>query len=243
MKINSPLREGLFLQRKSVDIIEADVEGLKLNLLCPNSSKLEHTAVLGSRIWYTPEKFSPCYKPPVWQFLELDYGKLVCVNSDLCLDLFEEGVKSNSVSINGNNFEQIELNRDASLPGGFRYDFNLKNHQNNKNNYVVVKTSTEYIFDELVGEEYNIFPEKSFMDNKDELYSLIHAKMLGHDATICCFVLHSDIKSLLISEEYDYEYARLLIQALSLGVKFYAYNTKVELGNIEVDKKINLKFV
>lgn len=247
MKFNNPLREALYLQRKSIDIIEADVQGLKVNMLCPSNSKLERTALLGSRIWYTPEKFSPCYSPAIWQLIELDFGDLLCVNDDVCIDLFYEGIKNNTINIAGYNFSNNqagpEINLGESLPGGYRYDFMISD--NNSSSYVNIASSTliDLELQDTKGTKVNIFPEPSYIEGCEDIYALMHARMLGYRAILCCFVLNNDSSGLLISDRFDREYYKLLNKAISIGVEFVCYSAHTEINKISVIKQISPLFI
>ncbi len=233
MKFGHPLREALFLKRRSVNIVEADTGGVKINLLCTNNNKLLNSTVLGSRIWYTPERFIPSYCPAIWQLSEVDFGEIVCVNENLCTDLFIEGYNNKIISfLNFDNNNNL-LQPNQHLPGGYNYDFSLiDKHTNNIAGLIIVKSTTS---------EY--FPEGEFSVNKDireELLALIHAKMLGYRAILCCFVLAKGITELALSSKYEPECNTLLAKALDIGVEICAYATNPSASSIEVTAPVKL---
>lgn len=229
MIFSRPLEQAIFLKRKSANIIEADTGVVKIDILCPNNSTLQNCAVLGSRIWYSPAELLPFYIPATWQIAEIDYGNLVIVNNYLCQDLFREGFNNGIIKIADlqTSVSTFCLMPDQSLPGGYTYDFNLQSAE--QSCYVIVNSSTFNL-----EEETNYFPESNYLDARYELFNLIHAKMLGHRAILCCFILNNGINNLTFTAKYNKEYAELLYKALELGVEFIGYSTRTNYHGIEV---------
>lgn len=237
MCIIKPLEQATFLKRKSARVITVDNGGVSIDLYCPNYSLLTNCAILGTRVWYTPEIVSPFFSPATWQISEVDYGKLTLVNQNICPELFKEGVKDNIIVLN-NLENNVELIEQISLPGGYAFDFNLK--AKDKNCYIKTICSTFNV--DSANDGFNVFPEPSFIDATQELYTLIHAKMLGHRAVLCCFIFNQGVKILNLSEQYDPEYASLLEKALDLGVEFVCYGTKITAKGITVTSDIEIKY-
>lgn len=261
--IIKPLEQATFLKRKSARVITVDNGGMPIDLYCPNYSLLTNCAILGTRVWYTPEVVSPFFSPATWQISEVDYGKLTLVNQNICPILFKEAFRNNIISCMSSrssakhaepgsmkgdlgsaaemteaNSNQLKLIEQASLPGGFAYDFNLKSKD--KNCYIKTICSTFNL--DSANNGINIFPEPSFLDATQELYTLIHAKMLGHRAVLCCFIFNQGVKTISLSKQYDLEYAGLLERALDLGVEFVCYGTKITAEGIAVTSGIDIQF-
>lgn len=241
IQFHRPLKQATFIQRKSANMVEADIGSMKIDILCPNHSLLANCAILGSRIWYTPAELLPYYVPPIWQLSEVDYGNLVLINNNLCIDLFKDGVASKTINIKEltdiNSSKKKFLTQDQSLPGGYRYDFNFQVDQ--KNCYILV-TGSSYNND-LVIKNCNYFPEVNYLDATHEIYNLIHAKMLGHRAILCCFILNHGVNKICLTERYNPRYARLLFKAMELGVEFMVYGTVIDSKGIQVVDNIIVK--
>jgi DNA-binding sugar fermentation-stimulating protein len=239
IRFHKPLKQATFIQRKSANMVEADIGAMKIDILCPSHSLLANCAILGSKIWYTPAELLPYYVPPIWQLSEVDYGNLVLVNNNLCVDLFKDGFRNNTIKINGLNptKNQIVFNQEQSLPGGYYYDFNLQSDQ--KNCYIIV-TGSSYNND-LITKNCNYFPELNYLDATPEIYNLIHARMLGHRAILCCFILNHGVNKLCLTDRYNPHYARLLFKAIELGVEFMVYGVVINSNSIQVVDSIVVK--
>lgn len=233
MKFNIPLREALFLQRRSANIVEADTGGVRINLLCPNNNKLLNSAILGSRIWYTPEQFIPSYSPAIWQLSEIDYGDIVCVNENLCSDLLIEGYNSNIISFFDSDNNKNLLQPSQHLPGGYNYDFSLINKETtNITGFIIVKSTTSKYFPEGEFASHN--------DIKEELLALMHAKMLGYRAILCCFVFAKGIEEIRLSSKQQPECGSLLAKSLEIGVEIHAFGTNPSFSSIEVTSPVKI---
>ncbi|MBP9722604.1 MAG: DNA/RNA nuclease SfsA [Gammaproteobacteria bacterium] len=229
MKFTNALEKAVFLRRKSENIIEADFNTLKINIFCTNSRSLENCAVAGSEIWYSPPVYAPYYIPPIWQLVELDYGNLALVNIELLNELFIEGLKSAMVKIPDLVYKNLTINQHVNLFNNYEYHFGIRNNNTKKNIYI-----------NITGSERHYFPEVN--NDCTELYDLIHAKMLGYEAVLCCFVLTEGVEQLNLTRKFNPEYAALLKIALDLGVKLLAYSVSLDLrySEIKVAKSINI---
>ncbi len=230
MKFHRPLQKATFLRRKCDSIIEVDVNTVKTALYCPNSSLLKKCAVLGSNIWFSLPIYTPFYVPATWQLAEVDFGNLVLINNKLCTELFLEGLKTGAVRFNDASFNKVIIH--PKLSSSYEYDYNLTDGMS-KFYLNIVSTSEKY------------FPEARYtgdsLEAKQGLYDLIHAKMLGHRAALCCFTLNNNSDQLFLTDKYDPEYAHLLNMALKQGVEFYGYQLNVTDSEIKVGKAIAIK--
>lgn len=248
MKFNYLLKEAIFLQRKCDNIIEADSNGERLVIYCPNSNKLNNCAILGSRIWYSPAEFMPIYKPATWQLAEIDYGKLVLVNNNICSDLFLESYNNGLITISDLKAKNSKITVDPKLSNNHYFDFAIENNKNKQETYIKLASST--LCNDIINntdnhkfDTFGYFPEANFIDNestRDELYDLITAKMMGHRAILCCFILTEDCNELYLTDKYNSKYAKVLKTALELGVEFIAYNIVISANKLTIGNKVKV---
>lgn len=240
MRFMNALQSAVFLRRKSQSIIEADYNATKINIFCPNSSRLENCAVLGSRIWYSPPVYAPCYVPPIWQLLEVDLGQLVLVNDKLCSYLFIEGLSTTEIRLDNKVIHDLVVEQDATLFKDYSYDFRVQDVKNDINYFVNITGSSYNIYNKAENVSLNLFPEPNYADMRSELYDLIHAKQLGYNAILCCFILNSGVEKLCLTDVYDKQYADLLKTALKNGVKLMGYSISVYESEIKIDQSISI---
>lgn len=230
MRFDTKLQKGIFLRRRCANIIEVETLGEKVNVLCCNRNLLQNCAVLGSTIWYSRPCYLPFYRPAIWQLAEVDHGNLVLVNNYLNTKLFLEGFSNQVLTIDKLSPEKTLIIPDVRLFGEHNYDFNLFNSTDKTSCYVNF-TNSMFNHDQEAN-NCNYFPEDGYeTDLSDELYSLIHAKLLGHRAILFCFVCSQATDKLCITDKYNTTYAKLLKQALDYGVEFLAYNLDIHFNH------------
>ncbi|MCS5709442.1 DNA/RNA nuclease SfsA [Candidatus Berkiella cookevillensis] len=244
MKFPSPLQEAILLKRYKrflADIVLANQE--KHTIYCPNAGNLIGCNVLGSRVW-----FSRCSNPnktyhDTWELVEIEGGKLVCVNHQRAKQIILDGIATNVIApLSGYQhvLSDVKFNNQ-------KFDFLLSEypHFNDKeklseapkhdNCFVVVQSVT-------MGDEIHrgFYPDTDDKRITKQLSALIAAKELGYRAVWVYCVMNTGINKIFPADHINPDFGCLLRQAVIRGVEVMAYRVHITLEEMVVTEPVEV---
>lgn len=236
MKFATTLHTGKILKRYKRFF--ADVE------LDNGEVVVAHTANTGSMKtcwepgWKCAVSFRDDPKRKLKYTLEMTHnGKSwICVNTALPNHLAAEAIKSGRIKeLTG--FENLKP--EAKI-GESRIDILLTNGEGlsaEDQCYVEIKNTTMKGDDGLA-----IFPDSVSTRGQKHLRELTQLAQKGHGAAMLYVVNRSDVDTFRAAHEIDPEYAKLLVEAQQAGVKILAYQCRLDLNEIVLERPMSVQF-
>jgi sugar fermentation stimulation protein A len=157
---------------------------------------------------------------------------MVGVNTHLTNKIVEEALLSKKIK----DLEAFnDIKREAKFNDATRFDFLVSNKKNKA--YVEVKNVT------LKREkDFAEFPDAPTTRGQKHLLELISAKKKGYQAFLIFLIQREDCNFFKISKDIDEKYYENFIQAKKKGVNFLCYSSKMSNKEINLNKKIEIKF-
>ena len=191
--------------------------GEEMTIHCANTGKMTGCGEKGDTIWYSDSKSTTRKYPCSWELTQLPNGNIVCINTHRSNQLAHEALQNKVIeplAMYDEILPEVKYGDENS-----RIDFLLK-AEGLPDCYVEVKSIT------LVKGPVGMFPDAVTTRGQKHLRELMAMKALGHRAVIFFAGLHSGFDRFRVAEFIDPEYAKLLKEAINVGVEVYAYACK-----------------
>lgn len=195
----------------------ADVElanGEILTIHCANTGAMTGCGEKGDIIWYSDSKSTMRKYPHSWELTQLQNGQLVCINTHRSNQLTLEALQNKTIkelAEYNEIYPEVKYGEENS-----RIDFLLK-AEGLPDCYVEVKSVT------LLKNNIGQFPDAVTTRGQKHLRELMAMKAQGHRAVIFFAGLHNGFDCFKVAEYIDPGYAKLLKEAIGLGVEVYCY--------------------
>ena len=213
------LIEAILLKRENLYTAEVLVNNKDTHLVfCPNFRPTPGCDILGSRVWISKNIETNSKYKYILELCEIDEGYLVDINCYRTINLVLEALEEKTIK------ELSEYSLD-NLQHAF-VDLVLRN-KNNELCYLSVNHTTAV--DEL---NRGFFPETVTVDGKQQLMNLIQMVNNGHKAVLLFCVQNTGVDKLFLSQHIDKEYAKVLSQAIEIGVEVIAYRSEITKNSV-----------
>ncbi|MDD9894961.1 MAG: DNA/RNA nuclease SfsA [Gammaproteobacteria bacterium] len=222
MKLESPLKSGILLQRykrflADVKLSSSDV----ITIHCPNTGSMKNCKEPGSKVWYTTSENKKRKYPHTWQFIEVNENDLVGINTSLSNKLVVEAIQSGIIN-ELQNYQQLK----TEVPYG---------DQNSRIDVLLSDGDEDLCFVEVknvsLGMEagLGLFPDAVTTRGQKHLEELMLMKKSGARAVLFFCVQHTGIEQVSPADDIDPAYGSLLREAIDKGVEVIAYGTEINL--------------
>ena len=231
MKFDTPLIKTKFIKRYKRFFVDVLLNKEILTTHCPNSGSMMGLLNEGEYAWISESKNSERKLKYTLEILEHNNQK-VGVNTHLTNRIIEEALINKKIK-ELEKFNQIQ--REVKFNDNTRFDFLVSNKKEQA--FVEVKNVT-------LKREKNFaeFPDAPTLRGQKHLMELIKAKKKDHHAYLIFLIQREDCDFFKISKDIDEKYYENFMQAKKKGVNFLCYSSKVTDKEINLNKKIEIKF-
>ena len=229
MKFSKPLIHGIFLKRYKRFLTDVKLDnGDVVVAHCTNSGSMKSCLEEGAEVFLTPVDDPKRKTKFTWEMIKIN-GKWVGINTGWPNVLAFEAIKNNEIEkLSGYTTVKREVKFTDS-----RFDVYCEN--DNEQCFVEVKNVTMKVGD------YALFPDAVTTRGQKHLNTLIEVKKRGMRAVMLYIIQRSDISVFGVAKEIDPEYAKLLKQAVDLGVEVIAMQAAVSPNAIDLVKEIPIE--
>jgi sugar fermentation stimulation protein A len=218
--------EGRFVARDNRFRVTVELGGRKVGAHLPNSGRLGELLVPGRRVLVV-ERSSPGRKTGYdLNLVEMD-DHWVSVDARLPNDLVEEALRAQRMVPLAS---YPTLRREVTF-GRSRFDFTLE-APHRPRCYVEVKSIT------LVIDGLGCFPDAVTARGKRHVEELAQAVEAGYRGAVLFVAQRDDAKGMRPHDESDPAFSQALRNAEKRGVEVYAYNCRVQPGQVEIYRSL-----
>ena len=231
MKFDTPLIKTKFIKRYKRFFVDVMLNKEILKAHCPNSGSMMGLLNENENAWVSKSKNPKRKLKYTLEILEKEKQK-VGVNTHLTNKIGEEALVNKKIK----EFEKFnQVQREVKFNNNTRFDFLVSNKKEQA--FIEVKNVT------LKREQdYAEFPDAPTTRGQKHLLELINAKEKEYQAYLIFLIQREDCNFFKISKDIDKKYYENFIQAKKKGVKFLCYSSKVTDKEINLNKKIEIKF-
>ncbi len=201
---------------------------------CPNTGSMKNCWQPGWNVWLQKSDNSKRKYPYTWVLTENEKGDLIGINSASANKLVIEALqqdKINEVSDIDSIQPEVKYGQENS-----RIDI-LVQHSDNTKTYIEVKSVT-LLDDQNKSKEIGQFPDAVTTRGQKHVRELMDCIDKGDKAILFFMVQHTGIDTVEIAKYIDPDYACLVEQAITKGVKVIAYRAKINTESIVLDQSI-----
>ena len=230
MFLGSDLVEARFLRRVNRFLSMVEIDGRETGVHVANSGRLRELFLPGAAVWLKPAPVLSLSKGGRKTAYDLALvetgGLLVSADARLPNALVAEAAAEGRLR----GIERPSLIRRESTFGESRFDLMLEDA--NARHYIEVKSVT------LVEHGVGLFPDSPTLRGAKHLNTLSEAVEAGHRAAVIFVVQRPDATAFAANEPADPVLAAALRRAVTRGVEAYAYNCRVSLREVRIDRQL-----
>ncbi len=227
MVLPKPLVPSKFVNRLNRFAISVKLRNGKiLTAHLPNSGRLHEVLKVGNKFWLA-RKLSPGRRTEFDAILAKDGNALVSVDARLPPKLLLEGIETGIVR----QFGKIVVAKSEVPFGNHRLDLQLVT-SSSQVWWVETKSVT------LVSDGVALFPDAPTVRGREHLRLLGELAQKGELAAVVFVVQREDAEVFAPNESADPEFARILREVASAGVRVFAYRCKVTFTHLQISQQI-----
>ncbi len=219
--------EGQFLERPNRFLSVVMLDGREEYAHVPNPGRMQELLLPGVTVVLKRE-YNPNRKTRYTLVMVYKNGLLVSLNTILSNRLAAEAIKDGTLE----EFEGYELVRREAQYKNSRFDLLLS--KNGKLCFVEVKSVS------LVKGRTAMFPDAPTLRGTRHVHHLMDAMDEGYEAAVLFLIQRSDADRFTTNDAMDPKFASALNQAKSYGVELCAYTCQVNIGSMEIDRRIDI---
>ena len=229
MKYNNII-EAKFIERPNRFIAYCDINGEIEKVHVKNTGRCKELLVKGSTV-YLEESDNPNRKTKYSLISVIKNNRLINMDSQVTNKMVYESIKDKSLILPGFD-EEITLIKPEQTYGNSRFD-------------VYIEGETKKAFIEIKGctlEENNVvkFPDAKTERGVKHVKELIKAREDGYLAYIIIVIQMEDVLYFTPHVEMHKEFADVLKEAEEKGVNILAYDSKVNIDSIKLNKSVKV---
>ena len=229
MKYNNII-EAKFIERPNRFIAYCDINGEIEKVHVKNTGRCKELLVKGSTV-YLEESDNPNRKTKYSLISVIKNNRLINMDSQVTNKMVYESIKDKSLILPGFD-EEINLIKPEKTYGNSRFD-------------VYIEGETKKAFIEIKGctlEENNVvkFPDAKTERGVKHVKELIKAREDGYLAYIIIVIQMEDVLYFTPNVEMHKEFADVLKEAEEKGVNILAYDSKVNIDSIKLNKSVKV---
>ena len=229
MKFTKALIKGKLLKRYKRFFADIKVNKEIIIAHCPNTGSMMGLLNENNDAWVLKNEDPKRKLKYTLQILKTSKN-VIGVNTHLANKLVHEGLQNNTL-LEFKNLDKIVTEKFYNKET--RFDFLIQ--KNKKKIFIEVKNVT-LIRDAKISE----FPDAITTRGSKHIKTLIDAHKKGYECYVLFLVQIDNCKYFKIANDIDKEYYENYKIAKKLGVKFIAYNCKVEPKEIKIDRRIKI---
>jgi len=197
----------------------------EITVHCPNTGSMKNCWSPGWMVWLQKSDNPKRKYPYTWVLTKNDEDEWIGINTNLANQLVYEGLTSESIG---------EIENIAQIDKEVKYgDENsridlLVTHQDQSKTYIEVKSVTLKLDDDHLG----AFPDAVTLRGQKHIRELIHRVEQGDKAVLFFMAQHTGIKKVTVAKDIDPDYAALLKEAITKGVKVLSYSAEISADKI-----------
>jgi len=221
------LTEGVFESRQNRFLARVTVEGKPVDCFVPNSGRLNELLLPSAHVYV--KRVDGCEHRTSYDLALVDHGGvLVSVDSRIPNSVIEEAIQAGLMT----EFNGYHVDRREPSCGDSRLDLHLTDGCGSA--LIEVKSCT------LVTGGVALFPDALTKRCTRHLRTLTGTLISGRSAIV--FLIQRDDAYLLSpNEATDPDFSNALREAQLKGVEAYAYDSKVTLEGITINKRVPVK--
>ena len=229
MKFTKALIKGKFLKRYKRFFADIKVNKEIIIAHCPNTGSMMGLLNENNDAWVLKNEDPKRKLKYTLQILKTSKN-VIGVNTHLANKLVHEGLQNNTL-LEFKNLDKIVTEKFYNKET--RFDFLVE--KNKKKIFIEVKNVT------LIRDgETSEFPDAITTRGSKHIKTLIDAHKKGYECYVLFLVQIENCKYFRIAKDIDNEYYENYKLAKKFGVKFIAYNCKVEPKEIKIDRRIKI---
>jgi sugar fermentation stimulation protein A len=218
-----PIR-AVFKKRPNKFLGVVEIKGKKTLCFIPNPGRMKELLIPGTII-YLLKKTGRYRKTDYDLILVKRNGDLISIDSRYPNKLFAEAIKDKKLE----EFKEYVLGKKEPIFHDSRLDFLLT--KKGKHLFIECKSCT------LVENGTALFPDAPTKRGVKHMNTLVKALDQALSAVVF-IVQRDDAKTFSPNSKMDTEFTKALRNANKMGVETFAYNCKIDLNNICIDKRI-----
>jgi len=226
-----PLIPGRLVKRYKrflADVVLDD--GREVTAHCPNSGRMIACSDPGSPVFLSYHDNPKRKLKYTWELIEMP-GSLVGVNTLLPNRLVAHAIENGMVrELNG----YTDIKREVKVGDHSRLDIRLRSPEKGSC-YVEVKNCT------LVEDGLARFPDAVTARGRKHLVELRRLVVEGHRAVMFFLIQRMDATLFQPADDIDPDYGRELRKAHAAGVEIMAYDVKINLSTITLNRPLKFK--
>lgn len=231
MKFDTSLIKTKFIKRYKRFFVDVSLNNQILTAHCPNSGSMLGLLNEGEVAWISQSKNKERKLKYTLEILEQN-NQMIGINTHLTNKIVEEALLDKKIK----ELEKFnEIKREVKFNDATRFDFFISNKKDQA--FVEVKNVTL-----KRNKDFAEFPDAPTARGQKHLLELISAKKKGYQAFLIFLIQREDCNSFKISKDIDKKYYENFIEAKKKGVNFLCYSSKVTNKEINLKKKIEIKF-
>jgi len=224
------LVEGRLIRRYKRFLADIQLPEGVITASCPNTGSMMGCCEPGSRVWLSESDSATRKYRHTWELVEVEGEVVVGINTGLPNALVAEAIAEGTIrELSG----YTALRREVAFgEERSRVDLLLE-AEGREPCYVEVKNVTA-----AASRGVALFPDCVSERGAKHLRELIRLKALGARPVQLYCVQRGDVKEVRPADGIDFEYGRMLREAIGAGVEVLAYRAKVTPGEIRLEEKI-----
>jgi len=224
MRFEGPLVPATFKARPNRFLGEVEINGSPALCFIPNPGRMEELLRTGARV-YLLEKSSE-HRKTRYDLVLVDLGgTLVSADSRAPNRVVAEAVEAGLLP----EFRGLRIEKREPVFTDSRLDFRLAGASGQL--LLEVKSCT------LVEAGVGLFPDAPTERGRRHLHALIKASETGR-AAVLFLIQRADARAFQPNEGTDPRFAEALREAAERGVEIYAYNSKVTLRGVSINRRV-----
>jgi len=219
--------EGKFIERPNRFLSLVRIGDREEYAHVPNPGRIKELLIPGVDIVLRKEH-NPNRKTRYTLVMVYKGGELISLNTMLPNSLAAEAIESGQLK----EFADYRLVRREVQYKNSRFDLLLTNGDGLC--FLEVKSAT------LVKGRTAMFPDAPTLRGTRHIHHLMEAMDEGYEAAIMFVIQRSDADRFTTHDETDPKFASALRQSRARGVKLYAYNCKMSIEEVEIDRRVEI---
>ena len=229
MRFPSKLVEGRLIRRYKRFLADVQLGDGVVTAACPNTGSLMGCCEAGNRVWLSESDSATRKYRHTWEIVEV--GKvMIGINTGLPNALVSEAIANGTIAeLAGYTGFRREV---AYGEEGSRVDLVL-DAEAREDCYVEVKNVTA-----AASKGVALFPDCVSERGSKHLRELIRLKARGLRSVQLYCVQRGDVNEVRPADGIDYEYGRMLREAIAAGVEVLAYRARVSATEVRLAERI-----
>lgn len=232
MKLEESLAQGTLVKRYKrfmADIITADGESLTIH--CPNTGSMKNCLLPNAAVLYSDSHNPKRKLRHTWEAVQVAHGHWAGINTHRANRLVEEALTNGMLA----EYRDLTVRREVKW-GDSRFDFALGDET--QPIFLEVKNVTLGPAEEEADSGVMYFPDAVTTRGQKHIQTLMDVVQQGGEACLLYCVQHTGATEVRPAAHIDAEYARLLAEAVEVGVQLRALKARIAKDEIVLNEEI-----